>query len=344
LNPGHLFRQLLSSSDPVFARRKNGVFLGLAFLLAALLLFLALRGVDWAVFQNSFARISYVSLPAFILMLAVSYFLRAIRWKLLIGGLSPAALGEVFWARMTGYLGNLLLPARAGELVRSVYLSRRSEHTASFLLATCLAEGVVDVVVLVVLGSIALSGMNTASGALLYANRILMLAGSFGLAALILLPRIGNTVVRIIAGWRFLTDGQKEKLGGWIAQFMLGLRSLLGVRRIFLFLLLTWCTDAVIVVLLSAALRMQIPFPQAILLLAGLGLSSAIPSVPGYIGVYQFVAVAVLEPFGVPRESALTLILVDQALNVITVAILGGMGLWRIRGGRSAPQVISPPD
>ena len=312
----------------------------MAFLLAALLLFLALRGVDWVVFQNSFAQISYVSLPAVILMLVVSYFLRAIRWKLLIGGLSPAALREVFWARMTGYLGNLLLPARAGELVRAVYLSRRSENTASFLLATCLAEGVVDVVVLVVLGSIALSGMNTASGALLYANRVLMLAGLFGLSALILLPRIGKTVVRRIAGWRFLSDGQKEKLGGWIAQFMLGLRSLLSVRRIFIFLLLTvliWCTDAVIIVLLGAALRMAIPFPQAIVLLAGLGLASAIPSLPGYIGVYQFVAVGVLEPFGIPRESALTLILVDQALNVIAVAILGGLGLWRIRGERSAP-------
>jgi hypothetical protein len=180
---------------------------------------------------------------------------------------------------------------RAGELVRSVYLSRRSKNTASFLLATCLAEGVVDVVVLVVLGSIALSGMNTASGVLLYANRILMLAGLFGLSALILLPRIGKNVVRTIAGWRFLTDGQKEKLGGWIAQFMLGLRSLLSVRRILIFLLLTaliLCTDAVIVLLLGAALRIPI--------------------------------------------------LVGQALNVITVTILGGIGLWRIRGIRSTPQ------
>ena len=37
-------------------------------------------------------------------------------------------------------------------------------------------------------------------------------------------------------------------------------------------------------------LGLVIPFPVAFLLNAGLGLGSALPSTPGYVGIYQFVA------------------------------------------------------
>jgi hypothetical protein len=46
--------------------------------------------------------------------------------------------------------------------------------------------------------------------------------------------------------------------------------------------------------------------------------------------------VFVLEPFGISRENALTLILSLQGINVITVVALGGFGLWRIRNVRSS--------
>jgi uncharacterized membrane protein YbhN (UPF0104 family) len=84
------------------------------------------------------------------------------------------------------------------------------------------------------------------------------------------------------------------------------------------------------VVFLASILQIHVAFTQAIVLLASLGLSSALPSTPGYVGIYQFVAVTVLEPFGIARESALTLILVSQILNIFLVSLLGGIGLWRV--------------
>ena len=66
----------------------------------------------------------------------------------------------------------------------------------------------------------------------------------------------------------------------------------------------------------GAALGFQIPLPVAFLLIAGLGLGSALPSTPGYVGIYQFVAVTVLTPFGFSRTDAIAYILVAQALDV----------------------------
>ncbi len=61
-----------------------------------------------------------------------------------------------------------------------------------------------------------------------------------------------------------------------------------------------------------------------------MGLSSAIPSTPGYVGVYQFVAVTVLVPFGFPRADALACSLVLQVMNDAVVTFWGLLGLWQL--------------
>jgi glycosyltransferase 2 family protein len=306
-------------------------------LLAAILLYLALRGLDWAVFFTTLKQIAYAYLPMILILYSVSYLGRAIRWRLLVDGTNRIALREVFWANMAGYLGNTLLPARAGELVRAVYLSKRSESSTMFVLATCLAERMMDVISLVIFGSVALLSLHTTSDALQNAMKIMALVGVLGLFALLLLLRFGKTISRIIAHQRLLGEQQKEKLIQWIDQFMLSLQSLLRVRKLFYFGLLTiliWFLDALNTVFLATILHVHLAFTQAIVLLASLGLSSALPSAPGYVGIYQFVAVTVLEPFGITREGALSLIIVSQILNLILVFFFGGIGLWRVRDRR----------
>ncbi|MHC1732040.1 MAG: lysylphosphatidylglycerol synthase domain-containing protein [Bacteroidales bacterium] len=75
------------------------------------------------------------------------------------------------------------------------------------------------------------------------------------------------------------------------------------------------------------AFNLTLSIPQAFILLAALGLSSAIPSTPGYVGVYQIVAVAVLVPLGFRQEDALVYILAYQAFNYILVGVWGGIGV-----------------
>ena len=69
---------------------------------------------------------------------------------------------------------------------------------------------------------------------------------------------------------------------------------------------------------------------QALLFLAALGLSSAAPSTPGCVGIYQFVAVAILPLFGFSRSEAMTYIIVSQALYYALVTVWGLLGLWRL--------------
>ena len=65
----------------------------------------------------------------------------------------------------------------------------------------------------------------------------------------------------------------------------------------------------------------------AFLLIAGLGLGSAMPSTPGYVGIYQFVAVSILTPFCYSRTDAIAYILLVQAMSYVVLAFWGLIGL-----------------
>ena len=77
---------------------------------------------------------------------------------------------------------------------------------------------------------------------------------------------------------------------------------------------------------------LPISFKMALLLLVGIGLGSAVPSGPGYIGVYQFVGVTVLTPFGIHRADAVAFVLVSEVIQALV------FGLWGMLGLRSIPQ------
>src|SRR5690349_8756025 len=127
--------------------------------LAAVLLYFSLRGIQWREVGRIIAGASPPPLALVLGIGSLTIFLRAVRWYVLLGGLSRRADGQrhsprltipaVFWATAAGYFGNNFLPARAGELLRTMLISARSGLDIPYVLATALSERVADAVVLV---------------------------------------------------------------------------------------------------------------------------------------------------------------------------------------------------
>jgi hypothetical protein len=129
----------------------------------------------------------------------------------------------------------------------------------------------------------------------------------------------------------------KPKLLVALEHGLRGIRSFHHIGRLSAFLALTvcvWTLDAVGAVVGANAIGLEIPLWLAFLLIAGLGLGSALPSTPGYVGIYQFVAVSVLTPFGFSRNDAIAFILVTQALSYVVIGVWGSLGLVRYRRAR----------
>ncbi|HBY09369.1 MAG TPA: hypothetical protein DEH22_16905 [Chloroflexi bacterium] len=314
------------------AKVRSPWLLSFSLLLAAFLLYLTLRGLDWAVFWETIQTGHYEILFLTIPIVSINYFIRALRWSVFLQAEKKIPILSVFWANMVGYLGNAYLPARAGELLRSGFLGTKTGLGTSFVFATALAERLLDVIALVVIGSIALLWQGHFSPAFASAVRLMVLAGVFGLLVFIIAPFQEKLILRIFVALP-LPAGISLKISEQIVRFLTGMRSLHSLRRLLAFILLTaviWLVDGFATTIGARIIGQTLNLGQALILLSALGLSSAIPSTPGYVGVYQFVATMVLVPFGFSRPDALAFILISQILNYLIVSFWGLLGLWQI--------------
>ncbi len=304
----------------------------ISMILAALFLYLALRNLNWHIFLDTIKNAQYAYLPIVLLWGSMSFLIRALRLRILLISEKSLSLSNVFWANMAGYLGNNILPARVGELVRAAYLARKNNISTSYALAVGLVERLMDLIALIILGSVALSSMGIISPVFQNALKGVSVLGLTGLIAIFILPYFGELIGRLIMVFPILRETHKIKLDHFLQQFLVGLKSFHDFPRVMQFTSLTgliWLMDAVGIVFVAYILKIPLLLQQAFVLLAALGLSSAIPSTPGYVGVYQFVAVSTLAPFGISQADALAYILISQMLGYIIIVFWGVLSLWQ---------------
>lgn len=305
-------------------------------IIAAVLLVLAFRGVDWT---SMIATLRRARMDFFILacvILSVSFFMRGLRWRVLLSAERSVDPFTMFWATSAGYLANSFLPARAGDVLRAVWVSRNASMSTSYVFATALTERLLDVVALVLVALLSLVTIKNMPPWLLTVVEIMSIVGVVGVVALFVLPWIEGWLKRTLVVLP-LPNGISGRLQTLLEQFLLGMRSFQHLGRAISFTWMTvviWCIDAIIAVTVAQSLNLTLSPSLALLLLVALGLSSAAPSTPGYVGIYQFVAVTILTPFGISQEQALVYILVFQAVTYLTVIVWGGLGLWRLNVAR----------
>ena len=308
----------------------------LAVALAAVLLFLSLRGIEWRRVWQLIAHASPAWMSLALLLPTPTLLLRACRWRVLLSAEARVSVPDVFWATSAGYFGNNFLPARAGELVRTYMVSAGYRLDLPFVLATALCERVADAITLVVIASIVLLQRPSQSGAFAKAVPFFATMALVGAAGIVVLPMIGCTASRLLQRLP-VPHAARDRLVTIFEQGLRGLRAFHHVGRLSGFCAFTaaiWILDAVATTVSAKALALHVSLPVAFLLLAGLGLGSALPSTPGYVGIYQFVAVTVLTPFGLSRTDAIAYILVAQALSYVLIGIWGSIGIARYRRTR----------
>ena len=333
----------LYSSDLLFQQAKTTppgrrIAVAIAVCLAVLLLALALRGISWLEVWTTIRQVKGVNLLAAFGMTALALLMRSLRWRNLLAAQKRLPLSDTFLATTTGYLGNTFLPARAGEVIRSVALAKRSGISAAFIFATALTERVLDAIVLIITGLVLLPGMTSFPAQQKPLLWIIAALGILVLAFLLLLPFFEQPSLRLLSRLR-LPNKWNTRLEPLVTQFIAGSRAFLQPGRSIAFLLYTaliWLLDGLGAVILAGGMDLPLGLTQALFLLVSLGLASALPSTPGYVGLYQYTAETVLPLFGITRSQALAYILVLQSVFVIVVLALGLAGIFRL-GLKTSP-------
>ncbi|MGI8688756.1 MAG: lysylphosphatidylglycerol synthase transmembrane domain-containing protein [Thermomicrobiales bacterium] len=328
------------------AERRSPLLLVTSLILAALLLALALRGIHWHETFEAIrrSRLNLILLSA--LALTLSYVARGLRWQTLIRAQTPLATRMAFWTTMISYLANNILPARAGDVLRPIVTSRVVKTSVSFALAAVFLERIADILMVVAMSVGASLSLGPIPLWLRNVTRGFAVAGVAGVIGLFIVVRmersLGNVVFRLP-----IPDVARSKISSIAQQFLIGFRTLNHPRTAFRFVALTaliWLLDVVTGMVIAWAMHLSVSWAEMTLLLVALSLASALPSTPGNIGVFPFIAMSVLVPFGLSRSIALAYILVFQVVTYVVESAWGGIGLWRITVAlaRAAETRVSP--
>ena len=105
---------------------------------------------EWANVAAAFARVHYLYVLPIALISVYSIIVRCQRWRLLLRPVGAIPLLPLVSATAIGFLCNMVLPLRVGEVVRPVLLARRTATPVSSILASVVLERLLDMLTILV--------------------------------------------------------------------------------------------------------------------------------------------------------------------------------------------------
>ncbi len=337
---------------------KRQVIIGLAISLACL--FWVLRELDFALLWKTIQGINWLYFVGVNALLAISLWLRALRWRLMLAPVKKTNLANLFWANIIGFGANNMLPARLGELVRAYALGRLEHFPASSAFATVVVERVLDGLVLLMVLFLALLFINPEAKAGVFTVSYLRAAG-YGLLVVYLgvmalaaaLWRWPQGTLKLVSGVaRKLSRRLEEKAISALTSFHQGLAMLgrtHGLPAILFLSLIIWLVFLGIYWLFLPAVGLPLSLLLAAMAMAGGSLGAAVPAGPGYIGTFQLAVTWALIMAGAGGQQALAYSLLIWAATYfpLTGAALlvmwkKGMALARIQGDISHSKGAKP--
>lgn len=264
---------------------------------------------------------------AAVVCLGALYASQAVRWHRIAAVERPGELG--FAEMVVGAVAcNNVLPGRLGELFRARWLAVAAPMPSGRALATVGLDRGCDVVALFAFLIVALPFAASAAwvtrivvgAALLVAVLVALLFAARGYARLRHRARRERGGVRRIA--RDIVDALAEPFD------RRRLVSALGLS------VLAWGAFAAAVWLVARSIGIELDPLECMFVTGVLNLGVAIPSSPGFVGTYQWLAVAALGVLDVAREDALAFsILLHGAWYLPTTVVGGLVVLFRLDWG-----------
>lgn len=308
--------------------------------------------------EQTLAEVKWWTVGAYLLGWSIVHVLRAARWKLLLTPIADVSLSRVFAASFLGFLAILVLPLRAGEVVRPVMIREQGRLSAWAAAGTLGAERIVDGLILSLMLFVALQlatpldplperlGDLPISVALVPRAAYAALA-LFTVALLVMLAfyRWNAATRRLIAAALGIVS---PRLAEWVAarieHVAHGLSFLQRRSSSVPFLMMTgayWLLNAACTWLLAWGVGFPaFTLAEACVVTGVLALGILVPNAPGFFGAYQFSLYAALAVF-YPREPVLVqgaalVFIMYLAQTLITVVFAAWAGFFARSAARRA--------
>ncbi len=314
----------------------------LGIVVTVVLLWWALRDVSIAEVWTSIRQGNFWLLGASVFVATFGFFIRALRWKVLLAPLGIATgVGSRFAAVSIGFMANNVLPARVGEFVRAYSFSRMTPVTASAALGTLVVERFMDGVVLLIffVVPVLLPGF-PADGALSSGFGGAMLrfaiAGVFGvLAVLVAMAALPDLVLRV-ARWvgARLPERVAEPVVRGLETFLDAVAIMRDPKLLFLgfaWSFFFWGWHGISFWLGMLAFGIDTGLLSAFFVEGVVGFGVALPAAPGFVGTFHASAkFALSDVYGVAEPSSLAFAFGYHFGGWIPITAIGLWYAWRL--------------
>jgi uncharacterized membrane protein YbhN (UPF0104 family) len=292
----------------------------------------ALAGVVWWALRQQPPRFpstpaQWASMAAAVAFYALATLVRGERWhRLLVHDGARPRRSDSQALNVVGYMGNNVLPARAGDAIRVVLMAPRAQTSMRTVVGTLLAERLLDIAVLLVLFVVVGYGILGEVGADKI-ELVALFAAAIGVAAVaaVVLLRRNERVHRFAAPMLSATLALRGRHGA----LMLAATCVV------------WGLEMLVWMSVGDAVGFDMGALQGAYLVALASVFALIPSGPGYAGT-QDAAVAIgVKSLGGSGSQAVAYLLMLRFVLIVPITLVGFVllvtrygGLGRLRRAR----------
>jgi len=357
---------------------KKNVIISLLFgiIVSVAALYFAFRNVPFGELLAYLSSINYWWVLPSAAVGIFSFVLRTFRWQIILRSTKPLSFWPAFHPLMIGFMLNCILPGRVGEMARPVILNKNEKVPFSAGLATVAVERVFDLILLITLLACVLifvpidPNLNMSFGDH-HLNRGTLMAVSSGIVQISLVLIAGIILVsiqktrqlinRLILQFPMLLfflsqaaeDTMREKLCvpvvRQIDNFASGFALIKKPRSIGLCMLIStaiWVLSGFSYYIMALGCPgVNLSFLEIFATMIIICFFIALPSAPGFWGLWEAGGIFALAIFGVTEEIAAGYTLANHAIQLFPVILVGmasamitSVNIWQVSYSKSKPQ------
>lgn len=221
-----------------------------------------------------------------------------------------------------GYMGNTVLPARGGELLRIFLLPPRSSASRRQVIGSLVAERLLDAVALI--GIFAFMVWTRVAGVSVGRTPAAIAVG----VALVLAAGIPLYL-------RLRASGRLQRFADALRPFSRASRVLLGKAGLALLVLTVavWLSEGLLFSLVGDALELDVGVLGGTFIIVLASFAAMIPAAPGFVGTFDGAVIFGLGALGVAGGQAVSFVLLVRFVMFVPITVLGLTLLMTKYGG-----------
>jgi uncharacterized protein (TIRG00374 family) len=300
--------------------------------ISAVFLLFAVRNVDWHEALETLRKANYLWVLPVLPVTVWTLYIRAQRWRIFLHAFGEPPLRPLVAATNIGFMANMVLPLRIGEVIRPVLAARKEDLPLSGVLASVLLERIFDMFTILLLFGVSASLVSVSDQVREWG--IILTALAVGAGSVIALIRWQEDLALAVArrSCALLPGHLGEHAYGFARGFVQALEmlgSMSAFLRAFLWSVFLWLVISTVYTLAFLAFHLPVPMlVGAIVLTATVAIAVAVPSAPGYIGAFQLGCVLGLQIFKIAQSEAIAFSIVVHLTQFVSVIGAGLYSLW----------------